>query len=57
MDAKHTGAQARQLATTVLGSVTSSGPVGWIALVACAALALAGYAIWALVAIVRMLKG
>jgi hypothetical protein len=37
--------------------VVAAGPVGWMALVVCAALALAAYAISAILIIVHTLKG
>jgi hypothetical protein len=37
-------------------AVAAAGPVGWMALVACAALALAGYAISAILTIVHTLR-
>ncbi len=47
----------RQLTLKILASVSAAGPLGWVALIACAALALAGYAISALVTVVTLLKG
>lgn len=38
-------------------AVASAGPVGWIALVACGAMALAAYAISAIITIVHTLSG
>jgi hypothetical protein len=48
---------AGQMIENVVRTVAGSGPVGWMALVACAALALAGYAIWAVLTIVHTFKG
>jgi hypothetical protein len=41
----------------VVRAVVAAGPVGWMALVVCAALALAAYAISAILIIVHTLKG
>jgi hypothetical protein len=37
-------------------AAATAGPIGWMALVACAALTLAGYAIWAILTVVQMLR-
>jgi hypothetical protein len=42
---------------TLLRTVAAAGPIGWMALVTCAAIALAAYAISAIVTIVHTLKG
>ena len=46
----------RRTIANILRAVTTAGPVGWMALVACAALALAAYAISAILTIVHTLK-
>jgi hypothetical protein len=45
-----------QMIENVVRTVAGSGPVGWMALVACAALALAGYAISAILTVVHALR-
>jgi hypothetical protein len=45
-----------QTIENVVRTVAGSGPVGWMALVACAALALAGYAISAILTVVHALR-
>lgn len=57
MNAKRTDTRPRELAGKLLATVSDAGPFGWVALIACGSLALAGYAIWALVTIVRLFKG
>jgi hypothetical protein len=47
----------RQTIENIFRAVATAGPVGWMALVACAALALAAYAISAILTIVHTLKG
>jgi hypothetical protein len=46
-----------QMIENVVRTVADAGPVGWMALVACAALALAGYAISAVLTVVHTFKG
>jgi len=53
---KRKKSDARQLIDGVVRAVATAGPVGWIALVACAALALAGYAISAMLTVVHTLR-
>jgi hypothetical protein len=57
MNVKRTDTGPRELAAKLLATVSDAGPFGWVALIACGSLALAGYAIWALVTIVRLFKG
>jgi hypothetical protein len=45
----------RRTIASVVRAVAAAGPVGWMALVACAALALAGYAISAILTVVHAL--
>ena len=45
----------RRTIENVVRVVAAAGPVGWMALVACAALALAGYAISAILTVVHTL--
>lgn len=47
----------RQTIGTLLRTVAAAGPIGWMALVTCAALALAAYAISAILTIVHTFKG
>jgi hypothetical protein len=47
----------RHTIETLLRAVAAAGPVGWMALVTCAALALAAYAISAILTVVHALKG
>lgn len=47
----------RQTIEGVVRAVAAAGPVGWMALVTCAALALAAYAISAILTIVHTFKG
>jgi hypothetical protein len=47
----------RQTIENIVRAVATAGPVGWRALVACAALALAAYAISAILAVVQTLSG
>jgi hypothetical protein len=54
---KHNKPDMRETVRDVVRAVGAAGPVGWMALVTCAALALAGYAIWAILTIVDMLGG
>jgi hypothetical protein len=42
---------------TLLRTVAAAGPIGWIAVVTCAALALAAYAISAILTIAHTFKG
>jgi hypothetical protein len=46
----------RQTVENIVRAVATAGPVGWIALVACAAMALAAYAISAILTIVHTLR-
>jgi hypothetical protein len=46
----------RQIVRDVVRAVTAAGPVGWIALVACAALALAAYTISSILTVIHILK-
>lgn len=57
MNPKRTDRGPRELVAKLLASVSEAGPLGWVALIACGSLALAGYAIWALVTVVRLFKG
>ena len=54
---KHNKPDMRETVRDVVRAVGAAGPVGWMALVTCAALALAGYAIWAILTIVDTLGG
>jgi hypothetical protein len=45
-----------QTVENIVRAVATAGPVGWIALVACAAMALAAYAISAILTIVHTLR-
>ena len=53
---KRNKSDARQMIHHVVRAAAAAGPVGWIALVACAALALAGYAISTILTVVQMLR-
>jgi hypothetical protein len=57
MNPKRTDSGPRELAAKLLASVSEAGPLGCVALIACGSMALAGYAIWALVTVVRLFKG
>ena len=46
----------RTIARDVARAVGTAGPVGWMALVTCAALALAGYAVFAILTIIHTLR-
>ena len=46
----------RQTVENIVRAVATAGPVGWIALVACAAMALAAYAISAILTIFHALR-
>jgi hypothetical protein len=47
----------RQMLESVVRAVAAAGPVAWMALVACTALALGAYAISAILTVVYMFKG
>lgn len=50
---KRKNPEAGRLAESVVRTVAAAGPVGWMALVACASLALAANAIYAILTVVR----
>lgn len=54
---KRKNPEMRRMIERVVRTAAAAGPVGWMALVSCGALALAAYAISAILAVVHALKG